>query len=66
MNVVINGEQRTIADKLTLATLLESFELAPQRVAIEVNEQLVRRAEFSNTPVNAGDRIEIVTLVGGG
>ncbi|MFN0136770.1 MAG: sulfur carrier protein ThiS [Phycisphaerae bacterium] len=66
MEITLNGEGRTLAGPLTLAELIEQHQLTPQRVAIEVNEQLVRRAEFALTRLNPGDRVEIVTLVGGG
>lgn len=66
MQVFVNGEPRELASDASVATLLQVFELAPQRVAVEVNEQLVRRAAFADTRLCAGDHVEIVTLVGGG
>jgi thiamine biosynthesis protein ThiS len=66
MQIVVNGESRAVGDQLTLTQLLAEFELTPNRVAIEVNEQLVRRAQYGETPLREGDRVEIVTLVGGG
>ena len=66
MRVTINGEARELDRQRSIAELLAEFSLAPQRVAVEVNEALVRRGEFERTPVRDGDRIEIVTLVGGG
>lgn len=66
MNVTVNGDPRSFDRIPTIAELLERFELAPQRVAVEVNELLVRRADFEKTSLADGDRVEIVTLVGGG
>lgn len=66
MQITVNGETKTIDAGTTVAALLERFDLTPQRVAVEVNEQLVKRATFSETQLAEGDRIEIVTLVGGG
>ncbi|MFH1747532.1 MAG: sulfur carrier protein ThiS [Planctomycetota bacterium] len=66
MQITINGESRDFDQELTLAELLEQYELVPQRVAIELNEQLVRRARYAETRLHADDRVEIVTLVGGG
>lgn len=66
MQIVVNGEARSLTEPLTLADLLAQFDLAPQRVAVEVNERLVRRAHYGETPLQDGDRVEIVTLVGGG
>lgn len=66
MQIQVNGETTTLPDGLTVADLIAQHGLAPERVAVEVNEQLVRRAQFGQTPLSAGDRVEIVTLVGGG
>ncbi len=66
MQIQVNGQDATIDDSATVADLIARFELHPQRVAVEINEQLVRRAAFPDTALRAGDRVEIVTLVGGG
>lgn len=66
MRIIVNGESRETPEAATIADLLGEFDLTPQRVAVEVNEQLVRRAEFAGTALHEGDRVEIVTLVGGG
>jgi len=66
MQVTINGKSETVADGITVAALLAKLDLQPVRVAVEVNEDLVPRKTFAETPVREGDRIEIVTLVGGG
>lgn len=66
MLVTVNGETRTVADGATVADLVASFQLTPQRVAVEVNEHLVRRANYATERLQDGDHIEIVTLVGGG
>lgn len=66
MQITVNGELKTFEQPLTVAELLAQFELHPQRVAVEVNERLVRRADFAATPIADGDRIEVVTFVGGG
>ncbi len=66
MQVTVNGESTELDTAATITGLLESFELPPQRVAVEVNENLVRRKEFDKTQLHDGDLVEIVTLVGGG
>ena len=66
MRVTVNGEPKTLDRELNVGELLAQLGLTPQRVAVEVNEQLVRRAVYAQTPVREGDRIEIVTLIGGG
>jgi thiamine biosynthesis protein ThiS len=66
MNVVLNGEPRNIPDGLTILTLLQYLDLKPERIAIERNLELVRRAEWETTLVQEDDRLEIVHFVGGG
>jgi len=65
--VQINGEPREFSDRILLLNeLVERLSLAPQRIAVEVNRQIVRRADWEQTEVNDGDRVEIIHFVGGG
>lgn len=67
MRIEINGEARDVPENLTLETLLTHLGLnAPERIAIEHNRQVVRRAEWTQTKIEEGDQIEIVHFVGGG
>ncbi len=66
MKIILNGEPHTLDGPLSVADLIARLELTPPRVAVEVNEQLVRRAQYAQTPLGENDRVEIVTLVGGG
>jgi sulfur carrier protein len=66
MRITVNGETRDIGDGATVADLVAQFQLTPERVAVEVNERLVRRVSYGATRLAAGDSVEIVTLVGGG
>ena len=66
MRVYINGESREVSGPTSLAELIAQLELPAARIAIELNRSVVRRAEWSGTVVNDGDRIEIVHFVGGG
>jgi len=66
MNVFVNGEPRDVADGATIAALLESLGVDRRRVAVEKNREIVPRAEHAATPLAEGDRVEIVTMVGGG
>ena len=66
IHATINGERRELAAGLTMSGLLAELALAPVRVAVEVNRELVSRREFAETTIRDGDRIEIVTFVGGG
>jgi sulfur carrier protein len=64
----INGEPRDFPDGLpkTLSDLLDLLNINQATVVAEVNEQIIKRAEFSNTPLAAGQQIELVRFVGGG
>jgi sulfur carrier protein len=66
MQIVVNGETQCLDDGATVADLVRLLQLVPERVAVELNGQLVRRATHPQTPLRDGDRVEIVTLVGGG
>ena len=66
MNLTINGQSESIDERTTVADVLRRFSLAPVRVAVEVNRELVPRSEYANTTLKEGDSVEIVTFVGGG
>ena len=66
MRVEVNGETKDVADGLSLARLVEELRLAPERLAVELNLTVVRRADWPNTRLSEGDRVEIVHFVGGG
>ncbi|HUG19117.1 MAG TPA: sulfur carrier protein ThiS [Planctomycetaceae bacterium] len=63
---MVNGEPSTVVESQTVADLLGALKLKPRFVAVERNEELVPRALHSECRLMTGDRIEIVTLVGGG
>jgi thiamine biosynthesis protein ThiS len=65
INVTVNGESKELTDATTLRDLVQIFKLTPEKVAIELNRRLVRSEKY-DTPLKAGDEIEIVTFVGGG
>jgi len=66
INIRLNGQDREVEAGLTLEELLSRLELPARRVAVERNRHVVPRDRYGATPVEAGDRLEIVTLVGGG
>ncbi|HEX8774848.1 MAG TPA: sulfur carrier protein ThiS [Pyrinomonadaceae bacterium] len=66
MQVEINGESREVKERMTLFELIEHLSLAPERLAVELNQTVVRRADWPRTTLEEGDRIEIVHFVGGG
>jgi sulfur carrier protein len=66
MDITVNGELRQVDDGATVAVLLRTLGLDARHLAVERNLELVPRAEHARTALQAGDRLEVVTLVGGG
>ena len=66
MTLQINGESREFADGLTVAALIAQLGSKPDRVAIELNLEIVSRDKWQDTILRNGDRLEIVHFVGGG
>ncbi len=66
MKVFLNGEVREIPSGLDLQQLLEHFSLPSQRVAVELNNIVVRRTDWPATRVKDSDTIEVIHFVGGG
>jgi len=66
MEIYVNGEKRQVGEGATVLSLLRDLSLPDTRVAVERNRSLVRKPEFAGTVLDEGDRIEIVTFVGGG
>ena len=66
MEVVVNGSPKTVRPGVTLLELLAELALDPRTVVVEHNRRIVRRPALAETPVAAGDAIELVHFVGGG
>ncbi len=66
MRIFFNGEPRDVAEGTTVAELLQQLELQPRYVAVEINLQLIPRQRHAQHVLLAEDRLEVVTLVGGG
>lgn len=66
MEIVVNGDPREIEPGANVRSLLRELDVQESRVAVERNRILVRKADYGGTPLAEGDRIEIVTFVGGG
>ncbi len=66
MQIHVNGEPRQVAEQTSLAELLSQLDLASRPVAVEVNLDVVPRAKHAECILCEGDKLEIVTLVGGG
>ena len=66
MQITVNGQSREVTDGISIGELIEGLSLQPLRVAVERNKQLVPRAIHDQTRLSDRDKLEIVTLVGGG
>lgn len=69
LHLIVNGVPRTIdgvASPSTLTTVIEHLELRPDRVAVELNDEIAPRNRWPELAVKSGDRVEIVHFVGGG
>ncbi len=66
MKVIVNGEEREVPAGTTIATLLIELKLDKMACAAEVNRRLIPKREHVTHELEEGDRIELVTLVGGG
>jgi len=66
VQITLNGQPRQVADGATVADLLEELNLSTRHVAVEVNVELVPRPKHAGHHLAEGDRVEVVTLVGGG
>jgi sulfur carrier protein len=66
MKLIINGEEQHFESVSTLASLIDHLGIKGDRVAVELNRDIVSRAKWAETPLNDGDKLEIVHFVGGG
>lgn len=66
MKVFINGETKEISKQVNLLELLREFSLPSERIAIELNREVVRKKDWESILINDADKIEIVHFVGGG
>ena len=66
MQILLNGETREIAPDATLEMLIAELDLGEKRFAVEINEELVPRSTFALHSLAEGDRVDIVTAIGGG
>jgi thiamine biosynthesis protein ThiS len=66
MQLTINSERRDVPDGLNLAALVADLGMKPDRVAVELNLEIVPRANWDSTQLKNGDKLEIVHFVGGG
>lgn len=66
MTVTVNGEKKEIIEATNLSGLLELLSLPSERIAIELNREVVRKKDWANIQIKDADKIEVVHFVGGG
>jgi thiamine biosynthesis protein ThiS len=66
MELFVNGEAKTCDDAASLAQFIEQLGMKGDRVAVELNREIVPRAKWTDTQLHDGDRLEVVHFVGGG
>lgn len=66
VSIVVNGDERGVPEGTSAADLLADLSLNPGAVVVERNREILARDALSSTPLEAGDRIELVHFVGGG
>jgi thiamine biosynthesis protein ThiS len=66
IQIYVNGEARDWRSGATVADLLRELEVKAERVAVELNLEILDRAAFAQRPLQDGDRVEILGFIGGG
>ncbi|MCC6965603.1 MAG: sulfur carrier protein ThiS [Nitrospira sp.] len=66
MTIQVNGESRGIGDGHTVAALLRELDIRADRVAVELNLEILDRRDFETRSLREGDRVEILSFIGGG
>ena len=66
LNITVNGEEKQVEEGTKVTELLKLLDVKPERLAVELNRCIIRRADWPHTVLAEGDRIEIVHFVGGG
>jgi sulfur carrier protein len=65
-SIILNGDPYPLGADIPLIALLERLEMRRGRVAVEINREIVPKADYDATIVRAGDHVEIINFVGGG
>lgn len=66
VTIQVNGESRGIGDGHTVAALLRELDIRADRVAVELNLEILDRKDFETRGLREGDRVEILSFIGGG
>jgi sulfur carrier protein len=66
MTIHLNGKAREVAEGVTVSRLLEELKLPPLRVAVQVNQDIIKRERYGEVALQPGDTVEILTFMSGG
>jgi len=66
MEIILNGEKRKLTEGLSVLDLVQQLGFSAERLAVELNLQIIKREQWATSNLKQGDRIEIVQFVGGG
>lgn len=66
MQIRLNGKDRDVANGMSVAQLLEELEVRPERVAVLVNQGIVKKPSYESTTLREGDVVEVLTVMAGG
>ena len=66
MVIILNGEKKQVPDGVTIIGLLDYLKIRPERVAVELNMDIVKKSMYASTPVKNGDSVEVVSFMSGG
>lgn len=66
MEIVLNGKLQEITDDIFLSRLVSLLGLTGQRLAVEINQEVISRSRYDGTRISPGDKIEIIHAIGGG
>ena len=66
MHITLNGEQKEFSEGITVLGMLEALRIQHQRVAVELNTEIVKKDKYGATLIREGDSLEVVSFMGGG
>jgi len=66
ITIILNGNNEQLDSNTSITRLLEKLDLSEKRLAVEINQQIVPRSDFTSTILNDQDQVEIVQAIGGG
>ena len=66
MQIRLNGQARDVSDEITVARLLQELSVRPERVAVLVNQGIIKKPSYGSTTLREGDAVEVLTVMAGG